>query len=140
MIFVPIMYLISLPSYVLHGFLAILTSAIPTGVWTALDYIFSIPRQLDGTFPFMITLTQAILFFFTAWVVHATWRVFNSIMSYMPTWFPGSNAKMPEQRGEENAFPLDASYQGVRAGRYGRTLSRGRAILNRRMRVRRRGR
>jgi len=141
MIFVPIMYLVALPSYVLHGILAALTATVPSGVWTVLDYIFAVPRQFDGTFPFMVSLTQGILFFFSAWVLHAMWRVFNSIMSYMPSWFPGTQGRMPEKSenyGPDTApMPLNAAYQGRRGGRYGRTLERGRGILNRRIRNRR---
>jgi len=99
MIWVPFLFLLTLIPFVLHGILASITAALPQGFYDALDLFFGIPRTLDGAFPVMTTLTQAILVLFFAWIGSKLWQLIAALSHFLPRWLSGGG-KHPQERKE----------------------------------------
>ncbi len=90
------MWLVELLPLLLHAMLAGLTQAVPQGFYNALDFVFAVPRNLNGTFPFMISLTQALVIIFYAWIAKKIWTIFTSLSSYAPKWLLGQGRTTSE--------------------------------------------
>lgn len=100
MIWAAILILLGLVPFILHGILAAATAALPDGFYSALDFLFDIPRTLDGLFPVMSSLTQAILVLFFAWIGSKTWQIIVALSHFMPNWLVG-NGKHPKDAKEK---------------------------------------
>lgn len=100
MLWAPFLILLGLVPFVLHGILAAATAALPQGFYDALDFLFAIPRTLDGIFPVMSSLTQATLVLFFAWIGSKLWQIIVALSHFMPNWLVGSG-KHPKDAKEQ---------------------------------------